>query len=258
MIQATIVNRERTLRLLFNSFQHAALFPQAQGYGLVAGFSNVAESSMASLKVNENEWRFGHVSYDLKNDFEQLESTNHDAFPFQKELMFAPQVLLLGDVLYVNEDQAHRLPLWLDGAEDVSGDSIFSFTAALNQQAYVNEVNHLIQEIKIGNIYEVTYSMEQSGELHIADPLSLFFEGHQKFLAPMSCLYKQGNGWLLCFSPERFLRIEGSQIMSQPIKGTARRGRSAQEDESNAQQLATSATLGKQINEVLEKLSNGL
>jgi len=40
---------------------------------------------------------------------------------------------------------------------------------------------------------------------------------------PFSALYKLQDKWLICASPERFLKKEGTRILSQPIKGTAKR-----------------------------------
>jgi len=39
------------------------------------------------------------------------------------------------------------------------------------------------------------------------------------------------DSWLLCASPERFLKKTGKKIISQPIKGTRPRGKNAEEDE---------------------------
>jgi para-aminobenzoate synthetase component I len=40
---------------------------------------------------------------------------------------------------------------------------------------------------------------------------------------PFGGIYRLGEKWLLCASPERFLRKTGNRILSQPIKGTAAR-----------------------------------
>jgi para-aminobenzoate synthetase component 1 len=40
---------------------------------------------------------------------------------------------------------------------------------------------------------------------------------------PFSALYKMEDKWLICASPERFLKKEGNKILSQPIKGTSSR-----------------------------------
>jgi len=48
---------------------------------------------------------------------------------------------------------------------------------------------------------------------------------------PFSCYYKNDDQHLMCASPERFLARRGGKIISQPIKGTAKRGRTREEDE---------------------------
>ncbi len=56
----------------------------------------------------------------------------------------------------------------------------------------------------------------------------------------MSCYYKAGEHYLISSSPERFLKKKGERILSQPIKGTIRRGKNPQEDENLKQELAFS------------------
>lgn len=48
---------------------------------------------------------------------------------------------------------------------------------------------------------------------------------------PFSCFYRMNNHSLVCASPERFLAKSGNKIISQPIKGTARRGKNRIEDD---------------------------
>ncbi len=36
-------------------------------------------------------------------------------------------------------------------------------------------------------------------------------------------MYRLNDKWLICASPERFLKKEGKKILSQPIKGTSKR-----------------------------------
>ena len=40
---------------------------------------------------------------------------------------------------------------------------------------------------------------------------------------PFSALYRVDDKWLICASPERFLKKQGNTILSQPIKGTSKR-----------------------------------
>jgi para-aminobenzoate synthetase component 1 len=55
---------------------------------------------------------------------------------------------------------------------------------------------------------------------------------------PFSAFYKVNNSYLLCASPERFLRKEENKLISQPIKGTIKRNTTdAADDELLKQQL---------------------
>ena len=55
--------------------------------------------------------------------------------------------------------------------------------------------------------------------------------------APFSSFYKLADKFLLCSSPERFLKKSGDEIISQPIKGTKRRSSDKDEDELLKRQL---------------------
>ncbi|MCW9041190.1 MAG: anthranilate synthase component I family protein, partial [Flavobacteriales bacterium] len=54
---------------------------------------------------------------------------------------------------------------------------------------------------------------------------------NKKSPTPFSCFVKQDDKYLLCASPERFIQKTGNDIISQPIKGTIKRGKDQQEDE---------------------------
>jgi len=58
----------------------------------------------------------------------------------------------------------------------------------------------------------------------------LFLRLNELAKAPFSSFYKKNNQYLLCASPERFLKKQGQQLISQPIKGTIKRGNTPVED----------------------------
>ena len=57
--------------------------------------------------------------------------------------------------------------------------------------------------------------------------------------APFAGFLRRGEQFALCMSPERFLRIEGNTISTQPMKGTRRRVADPQQDAAIALELAT-------------------
>src|SRR5690606_699904 len=58
--------------------------------------------------------------------------------------------------------------------------------------------------------------------------------------APFAGFYRNEADYLLCASPERFLYKAQHKLVSQPIKGTIRRGKDTQEDEKLREKLYTS------------------
>ncbi len=57
------------------------------------------------------------------------------------------------------------------------------------------------------------------------DPLEVYRALNRISPSPFSAFYCVDEKFLLCASPERFLKREGDSIMSQPIKGTSARDR---------------------------------
>jgi len=95
---------------------------------------------------------------------------------------------------------------------------------------YIKNVQKLKEEIQKGNIYEINYCMEFYAEnIHI-DPLNIFLKLNELAKAPYSRLVKLGDEYIICSSPELFLKKEGHIISTKPIKGTIRRGRNTEED----------------------------
>src|SRR5690606_36500050 len=58
--------------------------------------------------------------------------------------------------------------------------------------------------------------------------------------APFAACYRVRDSYLFCGSPERFLRTAGEEVISQPIKGTIRRGKDHEEDERLKEELRSS------------------
>ena len=69
---------------------------------------------------------------------------------------------------------------------------------------------------------------------------ALFFRLNKKTKAPFSSFLHLDDKYLICFSPERFLRKENQQILSQPIKGTRKRSKNKEEDSQLKKELSLS------------------
>ncbi len=185
---------------------------------------------------------FGFLTYDLKNEIEKLESKNPDGLHFPRLYFFWPRYLLElnGDKLSVNRNYPETFEL-LDriGQQKAAGYSQeeIALKARTTKQRYLANVEKIKEQIVAGDFYEMNYCNEFYAEQISIEPVETFLKLNERAKAPFSCFFKLGDKYLLCASPERFLKREREKLISQPIKGTIKKGGTLQENEALKTQL---------------------
>lgn len=178
------------------------------------------------------DWLFGYLSYDLKNDVEQLQSNNSDGLNFPDLFFFQPKkiVLLKGNQLemqYLNlcddevEGDFEEINDWVL-YKDVEPIAV-EVQQRVAKQNYLEKVSKVLKHIHQGDIYEANFCMEFYAENVIINPLEKFLKLNAISQAPFAVFFKNNKQFLLSASPERYLKKEGENLISQPIKGTAKR-----------------------------------
>jgi para-aminobenzoate synthetase component I len=81
----------------------------------------------------------------------------------------------------------------------------------------------MLSHINRGDIYEANFCMEFFAEKAFINPVEVFKKLDTISDAPFAAFFKNNQHYLLSASPERYLRKEGTKIISQPIKGTSKR-----------------------------------
>lgn len=181
-----------------------------------------------------NDWCFGHLAYDLKNGIEALQSGNPDLVKFDDLLFFIPRIILIlrgSELLVGMEAPGHEAVAnaVLNARPGVSGPDLhIEIKSRFTRAAYIDTVQKLQQHILRGDCYEINFCQEFYNEEAVIDPLQVYRSLSIESPNPFSCYYKVEDKYLLCASPERYLRKSGSKVISQPIKGTVQR------DSSNA------------------------
>ncbi|WP_235918426.1 anthranilate synthase component I family protein [Sediminibacterium soli] len=177
----------------------------------------------------QNDWLFGHLGYDLKNETEQLHSTHADAIQFPVVSFFRPQTLLRlqnGTLMIASLDNDPG-ELFRQITEQPSPVTSVNHTGTIqpriSKAQYLDRVQRLLQHIHRGDCYEINFCQEFFSDQAQIDPLQAYTQLTAISPNPFSCFYRSGERYLLCASPERFIRKEGNRILSQPIKGTFRR-----------------------------------
>ncbi|MEK7225056.1 MAG: anthranilate synthase component I family protein, partial [Bacteroidota bacterium] len=93
----------------------------------------------------------------------------------------------------------------------------------LSKEEYISIIDKLKRHILRGDCYEINFCQEFFAENTFADPVMLYQQLSAISPNPFSALYKMNDRWLICASPERYLKKQGTRILSQPIKGTSQR-----------------------------------
>lgn len=114
-------------------------------------------------------------------------------------------------------------------------------TASVSREEYIQKIKTLKQHIKLGNIYEINFCLEFFAEHAGIDPLSIFTRLNTIAKAPYAALLKCGDDYIISASPELFLKKSGNTLSTKPIKGTAKRGATTQEDEQLKNELYNNA-----------------
>lgn len=188
-----------------------------------------------------NDWLVGYISYDVKNQIENLHSNNYDGILSPDNFFFCPRYVFefRGKKLIVHylpefDNEADILSL-IDSLKNQvliknpSGQEIDT-VSRVNKEAYIENVNAIKEHIRRGDIYEMNYCIEFYSENVLIDPPSVYNRLNTLSPMPFSTYFHINDHFLLCASPERFLAKRGNKIISQPIKGTAKRGENEKED----------------------------
>jgi para-aminobenzoate synthetase component 1 len=203
---------------------------------------------LQSFIDNENDWIFGHLSYDLKNEIEFLYSAGHDGIQFPDMFFFVPEIILQLDesklsVGSFKDDHAliYRQVMETDNEHASSALEEVKVKSRLSKKQYIDIIEKLKLHILRGDCYEINFCQEFYSEDVSIDPIKTYDSLSDASPNPFSAFYKLEDKFLLCASPERYLKKTGSTVLSQPIKGTWRRNiNDNEEDETNKSLLSSS------------------
>ena len=194
---------------------------------------------LQSYQQETNDWLFGYLSYDLKNSIEPIDSQNIDGLNFPDLFFFQPKKIIIlaqetlrFEYLGICEEEI------ADDFHTIStlNETKFKQFSALNIQdrvsfkEYVKGFDQMKCHIQRGDIYEANYCMEFYADQATIDPLETYWKLNSISEPPFACFGKFNQQYVLCASPERYLKKQGTKIISQPIKGTSKRGANSEED----------------------------
>ncbi len=190
-----------------------------------------------------NDWLFGYLSYDLKNDVEHLKSQNFDGLQFPDLYFFQPKKIFL---LKGNSVEIQYLNMCDDEVESdfeeitqspkakaKSQELQINIQQRISKENYLKKTEKMLAHIHRGDIYEANFCMEFFAEDANIEPIEIYQKLNQISASPFAVYFKKNQHYLLSASPERYLKKEDEKVISQPIKGTAKRNLVVELDEQN-------------------------
>jgi len=206
-----------------------------------------ALQELDSFITAAQDWLFGHINYDFKNQIAHSVSAHFDGIGFPDIFLFQPETLIEIKnnkvmIACINSQPENIFASILEEAIDETYSSIsINIQSKISKQEYINSINKLQQHILRGDCYEINFCQEFFAEETTINPVKVYNQLSKISPAPFASFYKLRHRYLICASPERFLKKTNNKLISQPIKGTFKRDTSdIEKDENLKQQLLQS------------------
>ncbi len=205
----------------------------------ISGSESDLPDQLYQFHAAHRDWLFGHICYDYKNQLEPgLTTRNPEKLGFPDFHFFRPEI-----ICYIHADKKHFTveslytepkTVWqaIQASDSILQEDIrpVNFLPAVSQPDYIRTIEQLKAHIAAGDCYEINFCTQASGENIYLKPQSVFHKLNRISPAPFAAFYRLEEKYMMCASPERYLWKDQDIIISQPIKGTARRDKAPEQD----------------------------
>lgn len=202
---------------------------------------NNAFEQLKAYQSRTNDWIFGYLSYDLKNDVEHLKSNNFDGLHFPELFFFQPKKIFFikGKTVKIKYLKTVKQELEADlKAIDICAKqkpnnipNNIKIKLRITKDEYFKKLEKMLVHIRRGDIYEANFCQEFYATQTLINPLETYQKLNKISKPPFATFLKIKDKYLLSASPERYIKKKGSKIISQPIKGTAKRSTNPNQDQ---------------------------
>jgi len=186
----------------------------------------------AFLKEYKNHFIAGYFSYEMGQWFEKLPPLKEKDTPL-------PHIYLAAyDRFWAYDHLKKQWWQWFKSRpskETLKEAQIGVFKGKFlgtNQKksTYLNRVKAILRYIANGDVYQVNYT-QRCYFCYEGNPYSFYLRLARVQPVAYAAFINTGDGVVISGSPELFLRIKGSQVLTKPMKGTRRRGKTRTEDQ---------------------------
>lgn len=210
----------------------------------------------------------GYFSYDFGMSIVKVESKNPASTNLPEIfLAFFDEVLVFNHLTKKYEVYSNASPKKfldfifkrLEPPKEFSKDNLKpEITSNFSKEEYLKTVQIVKKYIEEGDVYQINLS-QQFKSVTKLNPFEIYSKLRRINPAQFSALIcvKQ-NQWILSSSPELFLDLRNGKVITKPIKGTIKRGKNQNEEETLKQQLLNSEKDGAELLMIVDLERNDL
>ncbi len=189
-------------------------------------FSNPIKKIMAFDK-NSFDLAFDLIDYYSKNNFYLLGYIKYEAYNYFLDMNINYKSKL--PLLYFEVFKDYKK---YEISKDLKNDDNIQIVTFENidKYKYLQNIEKIKNYISCGITYEVNYTYPSTVCTNCRDDFTLynFIQKNQK--TPYNAFIKNEYETILSFSPELFFKIKNNKIITKPMKGTIKRGKTRNED----------------------------
>lgn len=197
----------------------------------------------AYLNQNEKEYRVGFMSYPSRNS----QANPSEKIDFPTIGFFVPRYVVeideKGTLTYLkgNKDNysSRKIEDFLNHSKKENNNKI-RLQSQLSKSEYLSRIHALQTAMKNEDVCVAVFCQTFYAAQHKINPKTTYFHLNKRSKSPFSCFLQWDEKYVLSASPERFIKKEGNKLITQPIKGTARRGTTKSEDNRFKEELISS------------------
>jgi para-aminobenzoate synthetase component I len=205
--------------------------------------NDVDYTALKEFISTKNRWLFGHISFEFQHLIPTADAAKKDSIGFPLLHLFEPAITIqiLNNKVIISSNTISPELVFneiINTTIDASHQPVKSLVSTTSKDEYLLIINSLLDHIHKGDCYEINFCQEFHCTATDFSPYTTYLKLAEVSPTPFSCFYKMEDKYLLCASPERFLKKKGKQIIAQPIKGTiARDLKDAEKDNQLKQEL---------------------
>ncbi|MFH1519844.1 MAG: aminodeoxychorismate synthase component I [Candidatus Omnitrophota bacterium] len=140
---------------------------------------------------------------------------------------------------------------------DKSSYEIKNIRPNISQREYAEKIKKIKYYLEQGLTYQVNFTFKEKFDFK-GDVVGLYLDLRRSQPTPYSALININTEKILSLSPELFFRIDKNKIIARPMKGTIKRGETAEEDSQSKADLKKSNKIRAENLMIVDLLRNDL